>query len=76
LNSQTLRISYSSDWPLTSIKTDLGFRVCVVSARIAIARRHSGSRGIDSLEVPLRTREPPHRDSKPGRPSCRLSPPG
>jgi hypothetical protein len=27
LNSQTFRISYSSSWPSTSIKTDFGLRV-------------------------------------------------
>lgn len=31
LNSQTLRISYSSERPWTSTKTDFGFRVCSIS---------------------------------------------
>lgn len=33
LNSQTLSISYSSSYPLTSIKMDFGFLVCPVSRK-------------------------------------------
>ncbi len=83
LNSHTLRISYSKDWPCALMNTDFGFRVYIYRERHAEWKyagpawiKETDVRGTDTLESLHQRRVLPRLDYSPGTASCPHAPLG